>query len=260
MPRYLFALPLLAATTSAHALDVVAEHLVTPQELETQTTEIQQVYQEPPAPVYATAYPVRQGYLPGPVWAGPYVGVQGVYQSGGTDQNHGGYFHSSSNKDNGTGAGAHLGYSYQNGRIVIGPELDVERPDTTASDSSKHNHNAQATVDWQGSARLRAGVLVHPRMLVYATGGWEVADAKITSPNNFFKPAKTEHNVLNGPTYGGGVELALLDRTSVRAEYRHTDFNKVSVSDGWGGNTDVKHKDDDFRLGLTYHFAPPPAY
>ena len=134
----------------------------------------------------------------------------------------------------------HTGYNWHAGSWVWGIEGDVgfarsskslagfpgTAPTTVASDKL----TAQAGND--GSLRLRAGVLLSPNTLWYATGGLAVQDAQLRAAcPTTLGWCTVAHNesvgkTLLGYTLGGGVETAISRHWLARIEYRYSDFGK----------------------------------
>jgi outer membrane immunogenic protein len=176
-------------------------------------------------------------YLPPPpifTWSGLYVGGQIGYAWGthrvDVDDPTGTIFDSVSSSPNGVIGGAHIGYNLQIGQWVAGLEGTVDG--TSASGNAFVPNNGitvttRSTV--QGSIRARAGI-AFDRVLIYATGG--VAFADITNLYNDTTgftttiPGTSESisQTRAGWTVGGGLEYALTNNWSVRAEYRYSDF------------------------------------
>jgi outer membrane immunogenic protein len=93
--------------------------------------------------------------------------------------------------DDGFIGGVQLGYNWQTNQIVYGLEGDI---------SLSGNHS----IDWLASARGRAGLLIQPRLLVYATAGLGLVNGGSTDA---------------GFVYGLGVEGKLTQTMSARIEY-----------------------------------------
>jgi len=115
---------------------------------------------------------------------------------------------------------------------------------------------------WDASARGRAGFLVTPSVLVYATGGaaWlhvESTSSCSTNPvagqcraNPFtFTPAViTDSKTKTGWTIGGGVEAMLWGNWLARAEYRYADYGTIT-------NTDIRAFTGGGAMVVTYDLA-----
>jgi outer membrane immunogenic protein len=76
-------------------------------------------------------------------------------------------------------------------------------------------------------------------MLVYATGGLAVTDLRVRNFNSdnlsvlgigTGSESSSNSDVKAGWTVGGGVEVALDQHWSLKAEYLFVDFNKVSTT------------------------------
>jgi outer membrane immunogenic protein len=82
-------------------------------------------------------------------------------------------------------------------------------------------------LDWLSSARVRVGYLVTPTLMAYATGGAAWARIDYSASNNngggYITSADIGHTAF-GYTAGGGLELAITNCWSVRAEYLYYRF------------------------------------
>jgi len=102
--------------------------------------------------------------------------------------------------------GGHIGYQRQLGsNVVVGIELDG-------------GTTGMAEVSWLATARLRAGYLLTPQLLVYGTGGGAYGRLSDTMANLS----------ITGWVVGGGVEYALARNLSARVEYRHHDVKALT--------------------------------
>ena len=94
--------------------------------------------------------------------------------------------------------------------------------------------NADTRADIQGSIRGRLG-LAWDRVLIYATGGVAFGgfstDITVAGTDFFGTPVFGSGNRSTtrvGWTVGGGLQYAVTDNWSVRAEYRFTDFGRIN--------------------------------
>lgn len=118
------------------------------------------------------------------------------------------------------------------------------------------NDEFKVKTTWDGSARLRAGWLPNPSMLLYLTGGLAWAHLEVTSvcasvfqenqrpgdpnvsncaPGNYFSgtlgPAVITHSAVKlGWTVGAGVDMLLGSGWVARAQYRFSDFGYVGFA------------------------------
>ena len=227
---------------------------------------------------FAADLPSRRAppvYVPPPAipvftWTGLYVGGQVGYEFGRSNAFASnpvlGGLASTSGNPNGVVGGAHVGYNYAMGAVpvfggvgssfVVGVEGDV--------DGSNYKTNyllggiANATrQDIQGSVRGRLGVAVD-RALFYATGGVAFGDLGNTYVNTLNGLTDSYSHTRVGYTVGGGVEYAITNNFSLRAEYRYTDFGHFSdvLANSTGGGAAVRHHETDNRVqaGFSYKF------
>jgi opacity protein-like surface antigen len=215
---------------------------------------------------------LKDASLAGRSWTGPYVGASAGGTAGNTpwttqgtvsvDPDYGGYL-----------AGAQAGYNYQLGRVVAGVEgsyswsnargaghtpIDVNDPNTYT--------NANLTFEDQllslGTVTGRLGYTFGPA-LVYAKGGLAFGQLKETvqmipvpgfpQPGNGVDPSIIW---ANGWTAGGGMEIALSDSWSARAEYMHYELGKKSFDQGNIGQPETSStKGDSVQVGVNYHLG-----
>ena len=180
-------------------------------------------------------------YPPPPLftWTGVYVGGQLGYMWGNTNSR--GY------NPTGVDGGAHVGYNYQMGQLVAGLEGDVNGSNYRGSTGM---FGFSESID--GSVRGRLGV-AWGRGLFYLTGG-----AAFASLDDSY-PTTTISHTRVGWTAGGGVEYAIDNNWSVRAEYRYTDYGQyvdVPVLVHYYNHP----TDNRLQIGFSYKFdmlAPP---
>ena len=87
--------------------------------------------------------------------------------------------------------------------------------------------------NWLFTARPRIGILAN-NWLLYVTGGLAVTDLSATFLfGDNFGAGAAENGVFTttrvGGVVGGGIETALWDHWSVKAEYLYVDFGTVTV-------------------------------
>jgi len=121
--------------------------------------------------------------------------------------------------------GVFVGYDYKvSPRVVLGAEAGVQ---FGADDSIVRDTGAtRLTVDPKRSLDLtaRAGYLVTDNTLLYARGGYTNARVKTSVENAAgIRSASADRD---GWLVGGGVEHALSDNVSARAEYRYSDLSE----------------------------------
>lgn len=216
------------------------------------------------APIYTPPPPVFS-------WTGFYIGAQAGYEWGRThadtyaDFIGGGPIFTQGHSDQGVVGGIHLGYNWQVSQFVLGFEGDVNGSGYSGSNTLLggfvHTHS-RIPVD--GSIRGRVGFAWN-RALIYATGGAAFASIDESSTITI-GPGATDSGTFQriGWTVGGGVEYAIDDNWSLRAEYRYTDYgvNRLDLVNEFGPlHSQVHQTDNRVQAGFSYKFgfAPPPA-
>lgn len=190
--------------------------------------------------------------------------------------------------------GGQIGYNWQVGMGVFGAEIDFSglgvKKDVAISPfftgklgggpASNSAVNFSTKTDWLLTARLRAGYLVAPNWLLYATGGLAVAQVKDSVVCSSIAPARcgdtqttgtsatwSSSAALVGGTLGVGAEMQLASRWTARLEYLHVwlpdrtasfsgssapfyDTTPVGVAFNFSHNLNI------VRVGLNYQFNP----
>jgi outer membrane immunogenic protein len=194
--------------------------------------------------------------------------------------------------------GVQAGYNWQIDRFVWGIEGDIqitgERGGVTicpavpgACGTGFVFGTANYSLPWFGTLRGRAGV-AWDRVLFYATGGLAVGEIKADYTDGFVGLPSlapfaigSRSSTRIGWVAGGGIECAIDNNWSIKAEYLHVDLGSVnqsvtattSVSLGTffgspiiltqtlNGAFRTHLTDDIVRVGVNYKFGwtPPPA-
>jgi opacity protein-like surface antigen len=221
-------------------------------------------YQFSPGPGRAS---IKDGPVPAAYsynWTGPYIG--GYFGSmwgdehwryvggGGTaEPDFAGYI-----------AGGQAGYNVQFGRVVVGIEADYGHSNAKGGVSCPNafDYTCEAEADRVASVTGRLGY-TWGRALFYGKGGWAGADVTVQTKRNDLSPIPPSGTPVNGTsewvsgwTIGGGVEFALTDRWSAKAEYMHYDFGKDRYTVDFGLPVDATTRADVARIGLNLHFNP----
>lgn len=185
----------------------------------------------PPSP---TPYRAPAIYAPPPAftWSGFYIGVNGGYGWGKWDDGSGDSFSS-----NGGLAGGTIGANYQVNQFVVGVEGDFDwsgmkwdqsLPITTGL-GGPINGTATANYknEWLGTFAARFGVAVD-RTLFYVKGGGAVTNEKysmsVTDVPSGVTFGESDSFTRWGWMVGGGIEYAVTNNVSLKAEYNYIDF------------------------------------
>jgi opacity protein-like surface antigen len=162
-------------------------------------------------------------------------------------------------------AGGQLGYNLQHGRWVWGLEADYgfTNAEGGVSCPTLFFFTCEAELDRLATVTGRLG-FTWERALFYAKGGWaggEVTAATFLNTGNNpvlgpgFAQTLSPSQWMNGWTVGAGVEFALTDRWSAKAEYMHYDLGRDTFVTFVGDpGTEVEAKGDVVRIGVNYHF------
>jgi outer membrane immunogenic protein len=170
---------------------------------------------------------------PGCQWCGLYFGVSGGY--GGADfianfddSSPDADIRSFSSKHSANSflGGAHIGYNYQFGSIVVGAETDI-----SATGIKANANGVESTLPWFGTTRLRFGLLPTPDLLIYGTGGVAYGHVRVGDVTGGSGVVATTPTV--GWTLGGGLEYKLVSNITIGAEYLHVDLDGPSVTNGF---------------------------
>ena len=144
--------------------------------------------------------------------------------------------------------GVQGGFNFQAGRLVAGVEADFSwgelddsilstEPPTIVPDT------LSAEIDNLGSVRGRLGAAFDTNgrflqsVLLYGTAGLAYADLEFHAENALNETICDISLDDTAPVYGGGVEVGLGRRVSVRAEYLHYDFDRQFNFDELSCNT-----------------------
>lgn len=155
--------------------------------------------------------------------------------------------------DTGFTGGVQAGHNWQTGAFVYGLEADFGAFNIQASRQSNVTYTtisvppgsfssprATATIrstadtDWLLTARARAGWTVS-NLLLYATGGLAVTNLRGShtyTDNSIFALAGnwSASATKVGWTVGGGLEWAVTQKWSIKAEYLYAKFGSVNAS------------------------------
>jgi outer membrane protein OmpA-like peptidoglycan-associated protein len=196
-------------------------------------------------------------------WAGPEIGVQGGYgwgTSNGTITAPRTTVPYSLSPDGGLG-GAHAGYNWQMGNIVLGLEGDAEGgslSDTvTGTVIGLGSGSIRDNLDFDASIRGKLG-FAFDRVLVYGTGGAAFGDVNMTYQFPVGNTVAKSSDIRVGWTAGGGLAYAITRNWEVGAEYRYTDLGHQTVNLGGTVTDNNGFTFSMVRALLTYRFAPPP--
>ncbi len=187
------------------------------------------------------ALPARAANLPrGPYvqetyggynWTGFYAGLNVGYDWGRASN--------TGLSPSGFSGGAQGGYNWQTGSIVLGGETDLQ-----LSGAADNSGPFKFSNPWFGTLRGRAGYALN-NILFYATGGLAYGEGRVDLGG-----LSESHSTI-GWTAGGGLEVGLTRRWSVKAEYLYVDLAAQNYA-----ITGLSHEitTNVLRLGANFHF------
>jgi outer membrane immunogenic protein len=176
------------------------------------------------APVYKAPPPVAVFN-----WTGFYVGLNAGGAWGSAHQDYPPTTIPSTDGDfDGYFVGGTVGYNWQfNPAWVLGIEADIQGSKITGDiPNFVAGFPDTFKIDYWGTVRGRIGYAGWSHALLYATAGWAWAHAKESFPPalNFGSDSQT----FSGWTVGGGIEYAIANNWSLKAEYLYADLGKES--------------------------------
>ena len=187
-------------------------------------------------PRRATAAAPYVAPVPVFTWTGFYAGVNPGYgwgsQKGTADANYGSL--------DGAQVGGTAGYNYQMGQIVLGMESDLDW--SNAKNTNGAFVSKQTSI---GTVRGRVGYAVD-RVLLFTTGGYAGGNVERTVG------AASASDWHNGYALGGGMEYAITNNVSAKAEYLYTDLSSKSDTASLPSRAGVTQ--NTVRMGVNYRF------
>jgi len=174
--------------------------------------------------------------------------------------------------------GGQIGYNFVQSNLLAGIEVDISYAGWRSSGAATgpafiggiFNTAVQTKLDWDGTLRGRLGWLATPSLLVYGTAGLAYGSVKTTVTGTNLGGASCDGShvycfsgstggVSLGWTAGAGVEVAVGQDWSVKAEYLHIDLGSrsITVADNFigGGFETIRNtfSADSVQVGVNYH-------
>ncbi|MDX6806931.1 outer membrane protein [Terrihabitans rhizophilus] len=196
-------------------------------------------------------------------WGGAYVGadVAGAYSKGSVSDvdyfEFGGTYEIPSL---GAGGGVHAGYNWQNRSFVYGAVADFAAftNDESDVDADEDYREIASQLNWMATLRGRAGIATGSSY-IYGTAGLAIADMETSQ--SFLGEFGDEDDSISfddttiGWVVGLGVEHALSDKLSVKAEGLYTTFDEQAGTTEEGGEYTAHASNVLVKAGLSYHFG-----
>lgn len=169
--------------------------------------------------------------------------------------------------------GGQAGYNHQFGQIVVGFEADFQylglrgalglTSAFPSSPSTPFNVNTQVSTNWMFTARPRVGYAVNRNLMAYLTGGLAVADDRFSQTAGLANGYTVSSSSINriGGVVGAGLEYAVDEHWSAKAEYLYADFGKTNnlgtltpQFSGFEWNNSYHLTTSIARVGVNYKF------
>jgi outer membrane immunogenic protein len=183
-------------------------------------------------------------------WSGFYAGVHLGYAWGEASRRGA----STGDSDSVIGGGQ-VGINWQLGAFVLGAEADISGLGGEADSSTPGGVTVLRTEPtFFGTVRGRAGI-AFDRVLVYGTGG--LAYGGFDQQFQVLGRKGSDSGTQVGWTAGGGVEVALTENVTLRAEYLYADLGSTAYRFRTPVGTsrlDVDYTQQLARVGVNYKF------
>lgn len=184
-------------------------------------------------------------------WTGFYAGVNGGYGWGAVTREPTGGGISTEDNTGGWELGAQAGYNVDLGGFVVGGETDLQWS-TIGRDEKLPGATLTAKMDGFGTVRGRVGA-TFDRVMPYLTGGLAYGWGSV-SVEDGAGVTTSQKNTHVGWVVGAGLEAAVADNVTIKAEYLYLDLGAQNYISAPGGGQDVTQRFSVVRAGLNYQF------
>jgi outer membrane immunogenic protein len=195
-------------------------------------------------------------------WTGCYIGVEAGGNWGRTSSEALGTTKVPGHDLSGSLAGGTVGCNYQFGQVVVG----VEGDDSWANKSGSANlaaptfnpaFSTNEQEHWIATVRGRVGWAAPDGLLLYVTGGGAWASLNVQELDGAGVVRQSDTHTMNGATVGGGIEFALSQHLSAKAEFLYVQFQNKAFLGAPGTGTTLESRrltDDILRAGVNWRF------
>ena len=209
------------------------------------------VYSVSPTPSYDTARRNSSIVTTGPqdvvpIWNGLYIGAQTGYRWSNISVFGSGATAISADTPQG---GAHFGYNFQTGHVVLGLQSDAMIGSAAASGSAI-GATLTTRETWTSTVRGRAGYALG-NMLLYGSAGAALAGQHLTirAGSNTAHSADTRLGIV----FGVGIEYKITPQLSTRFEGLHVSYRDSVMM--WSSDTLVTRQDSNvIRAEMSFRF------
>jgi outer membrane immunogenic protein len=173
--------------------------------------------------------------------------------------------------------GLTVGYNQQVDQAVFGLEGDLNYLGLRRRNVANYDFglagtgtlNSTERADYLATLRVRAGYLVTPQFLLYATGGLAVTDIRTSGSASYNEPlyaAGFQSGTLSGSksgtragyVLGAGMEYEISPALTLKGEYLYANFGNHTLNlAGTNASVSTSRRFDThvFRLGMNYRFG-----
>ena len=187
-------------------------------------------------------------------WTGFYVGINGGYGWGRSNQIDTLGVPSGTFNQTGGLIGGTLGYNWQFNNVVVGLEGDLDWASVDGSIAGCFSGSCYTDMRGFGTVRPRVG-MAWGMFMPFVTGGLAFADIRAGQTGPF---AASNTSWKTGWTVGGGVEAMVAPQWSVKAEYLFADFgsglSSYRITCTGCVPVSASERVSVLRLGVNYHF------
>lgn len=199
-------------------------------------------------------------------WEGAYVGASLGYAFGGDDvvglYRDGDWLRDVTNYEmSGLALGLNVGYRWENGNWVFGPELGVvggDVKDSVSAGASNGGYSGESKLKQAVNLRFKAGYIgsADRNTLIYGMVGVSKAsfDYSVTGVGDFGEVSIDDEINPTGYIFGFGIERRLNESLSVLTEFEYANYGKTHLVDVGGTSTEATPKFNTVRIGLNYRF------
>jgi outer membrane immunogenic protein len=161
-------------------------------------------------------------------WSGFYVGAELGYIWGDADTSYNDGSTNLTQNVDGFAGGFYGGYNWlTSGNVLFGVEADLNLVGGDDTGFNSAAHEVRLENNWEGSIRLRSGMVVGDVWMPYLTGGFAWTDLDVDYGQSG-QALSHDSGTMTGWTLGAGAEYRFSEHVHLKFEYRYTDYGDFS--------------------------------
>lgn len=154
--------------------------------------------------------------------------------------------------------GATVGFNTQMDSFVLGVEGDIAWTGATGTAACTANpaFTCEGKLNWLGTIKGRAGVAVDS-VLFFGTAGLAAGGVTANIIPAAIGLTNTHSGIMTGWTVGAGVEAAVTDAITIKAEYQYVSLGGVQAPVGTLSSTEASNLstiNHVVKVGVNFHF------